>query len=129
MNPATKYYGKFIAIGIAAFAVSIPFFWGTNFVIISFLLLAGPPMLGYYLKNTLVKGMEENFRVFLDDLKDLLQAGVNISDALEITARNEGLPRDRSETDDDFIPPVAIDITRGKAGLAVGGTVIPPVNA
>ncbi len=89
MNPAIKYYARFAAIGVAAFLVSLIFFWGTNLVVISFLLLAGPIMLGYYLRNMLVKGLEENFRVFLDDLKDLLQAGVNISDALEISARND----------------------------------------
>ncbi len=89
MNAIIKYYGKFILIGIAAFFLSLIFFLGTNLIAISFLLLAGPPLVGYYLKNALVKGLEENFRVFLDDLKDLLQAGVNSSDALQITAKND----------------------------------------
>jgi len=56
---------------------------------IPFVLFITPLMYAFYLKNKVVKELEENFRVFLDDLKDLLQGGVTISDALVITSRND----------------------------------------
>ena len=86
---AIIYYGKFFLIGLAAGLVSFYFLAGTSSVILSALLFGGPLMLAYYLKNRAIKGMEDNFRVFLDDLRDLLQAGVNIADALNIIARND----------------------------------------
>lgn len=89
MSEVTTYYLKFFLIGLVAGAVSFYLLAGTNMVIVSAILFGGPLLLAYYLKNKTIKGMEDNFRVLLDDLRDLLQAGVNISDALQIVARNE----------------------------------------
>jgi len=83
------YYGKFFLVSLVAGLVSFYFLAGSSMVILSAILFGGPLMLAYYLKNRSVKGMEDNFRVFLDDLRDLLQAGVNVADALNIVARND----------------------------------------
>jgi len=86
---AIVYYGKFFLVGLVAGLVSFYFLAGSDMVILSALLFGGPLMTAYYLKNRAIKGMEDNFRVFLDDLRDLLQAGVNISDALSNISRND----------------------------------------
>jgi len=89
MNEVTAYYAKFVLAGLAAGIGSFVFLQGTNMMIVSVILFGGPIFFAYYMKNRAVKGMEDNFRVLLDDLRDLLQAGVNISDALEITSKND----------------------------------------
>ncbi len=89
MNEKLLYYGRFAAVGLIGGAISLFFFIGTNLMILSVLIIGSPVFLAFYLKNRAVKGMEDNFRVLLDDLRDLLQAGVNISDALSIAAKND----------------------------------------
>ena len=89
MNEVTAYYARFVLAGLVAGIASFFFLQGSNLMIISVILFGGPIFIAYYLKNRAVKGMEYNFRVLLDDLRDLLQAGVNISDALQITSRND----------------------------------------
>ena len=89
MNESTLYYGKFALLGLAAGGISFLFLQGSSLMILSIVLLGGPLFFAYYMKNKTIKGMEDNFRVLLDDLRDLLQAGVNISDALQIAARND----------------------------------------
>lgn len=84
-----KYYGKWIFIGVIAFLVSYFVLNNTSFSLVPFILLFIPPMYAFYIRTKVVKEIEENFRVFLDDLKDLLQGGVSISDALVITAKND----------------------------------------
>jgi len=84
-----RYYGRWILLGTAIMLVSFVFLQGTSFMFIPFVLFITPLMYAFYLKNKVVKELEENFRVFLDDLKDLLQGGVTISDALVITSRND----------------------------------------
>jgi len=89
MNEDLRYYGKWAALGIAGAVIAFIILQNTAFAMTSFIVPLVPLMYAYYLKNAQIKGLEENFRVFLDDLKDLLQAGVNISDALALTARND----------------------------------------
>lgn len=89
MNELTQYYGKFVLLGLAAGGISFLFLQGTSLMILSIVLLGGPLFFAYYMKNKAIKGMESNFRILLDDLRDMLQAGVNISDALQIVARND----------------------------------------
>jgi len=89
MDENLLYYAKFIFVGMILGGGSLFFFMGSNLMIVSILLLAAPAVLAYYLKNRAIKGMEDNFRIMLDDLKDLLRAGVNITDALQISARND----------------------------------------
>ncbi|MCX8189723.1 MAG: type II secretion system F family protein [Candidatus Diapherotrites archaeon] len=84
-----KYYGKWFFISIVLFLAAYLVLQNTSFSLVPFTLLFIPPMYAFYTKTKIVKEIEENFRVFLDDLKDLLQGGVNISDALAITARND----------------------------------------
>jgi flagellar protein FlaJ len=88
-NEVLFYYLKFALIGAGAFLVLFFLLAGTGLIIVPIIAFAGPLVLAYYLKNRAIKGLEDNFRVLLDDLRDLLQAGVNISDALQITARND----------------------------------------
>ncbi|MCX6802539.1 MAG: type II secretion system F family protein [Candidatus Diapherotrites archaeon] len=88
-NEVLFYYAKFALLGAVASIVLFFLLAGTGLIIVPIIAFAGPLVLAYYLKNRAIKGMENNFRVLLDDLKDLLQAGVNISDALQITARND----------------------------------------
>ncbi len=89
MNESALYYGKFALVGIAAGSISFMLFEGSNLMILSIVLFGGPLFFAYYMKNKVIKGMEDNFRILLDDLRDMLQAGVNISDALQIVARND----------------------------------------
>ena len=89
MNPNVVYYGKWTMLGIGISLAAFLLFQGTSFALVSFVLFFIPLMYAFYLKNSQIKGLEENFRIFLDDLKDLLQGGVNVSDALVITARND----------------------------------------
>ncbi|MEM4598485.1 MAG: type II secretion system F family protein [Candidatus Diapherotrites archaeon] len=84
-----KYYGRWIFIGVIVFLASYFVLNNTSFSLVPFILLFIPPMYAFYIRTKVVKEIEENFRVFLDDLKDLLQGGVNISDALVITAKND----------------------------------------
>jgi flagellar protein FlaJ len=89
MNPNVIYYGRWILLGAGISLVAFLLLQGTSFALVSFVLFFIPVMYAFYLKNSQIKGLEENFRIFLDDLKDLLQGGVNVSDALVITARND----------------------------------------
>ena len=89
MDPIIKYYGKWALLGIVCSIIAFILLQNTAFVMTSFIIPIIPIMYAYYQQNSQIKGLEENFRVFLDDLKDLLQAGVNISDALVITAKND----------------------------------------
>jgi flagellar protein FlaJ len=88
-NEVLFYYLKFALLGVVASTVLFFLLAGTSLIIVPIIAFAGPLVLAYYLKNRAIKGLEDNFRVLLDDLRDLLQAGVNISDALQITARND----------------------------------------
>ena len=89
ISETISYYGKFILVGAAAGGISLFLFQGSNLMIISVILFGGPAFFAYYQKNRAVKGMEDNFRVMLDDLKDLLQAGINITDALQVISKND----------------------------------------
>ena len=89
MDEVKKFYLKFLLLGLVLGGVSLAVLAGTNLTIISAILFGGPLLTAYYIKNNAVKGMEDNFRVVLDDLRDMLQAGVNISDALQIIAKND----------------------------------------
>ncbi|MFH1235037.1 MAG: type II secretion system F family protein [Candidatus Diapherotrites archaeon] len=88
-NEVLFYYAKFALLGAGASLAMFFLLAGTSLIIVPIIAFAGPLVLAYYLKNRAIKGLEDNFRVLLDDLRDLLQAGVNISDALQITARND----------------------------------------
>ncbi|RLG70452.1 MAG: hypothetical protein DRO07_00110 [Candidatus Iainarchaeum archaeon] len=89
MDAVIKYYGKWALLGIVCSIIAFILLQNTTFAMTSFIIPVILIMYAYYQQNSQIKGLEENFRVFLDDLKDLLQAGVNISDALVITAKND----------------------------------------
>ncbi|MEM0360544.1 MAG: type II secretion system F family protein [Candidatus Diapherotrites archaeon] len=89
MDEVLVYYLKFSLLGIALGTVFFFLFAGTGLLIVPIIAFLTPLLLAYYLKNRAIKGLEDNFRVLLDDLRDLLQAGVNINDALQIAARND----------------------------------------
>ncbi|MEM4662748.1 MAG: type II secretion system F family protein [Candidatus Diapherotrites archaeon] len=89
MNPEVKYYFKWVLLGFALSVILYLVLQNTSFVLVAFVFLFVPPMYAFYARNRVLKNIEENFRIFLDDLKDLLQGGVNITDALIILSKND----------------------------------------
>lgn len=87
------YYLRFAVAGIALGGLSAAVFaffgYPPEFFTISLILVIAPVVYGYYQQTQVVKKIEENFRVFLDDLRDLLQAGVDLTNAIEISAHND----------------------------------------
>ena len=81
------YYVKYIALGFLLAVVSAPFTLANDMFPVSVLLLAAPPLYALYRKRSSRRDLEANFRVFLDDLKDLLQAGISVSVALQVLSK------------------------------------------
>lgn len=89
MHENIRYYGRWALLGLVISIVGFILLIDTAFALVSLVFASVPIMYAFYKKNSHIKGLEENFRIFLDDLKDLLQGGVNIGDALMITSRND----------------------------------------
>ena len=82
-------FAKHALAGLGLGVLSFIFLIGSQFGILSVIIAVTPVIWFFYKKSVIVKELEENYRIFLDDLKDLLQAGVNITEALEVEARSD----------------------------------------
>ena len=87
----TGFYVKYFAIGIVLSAIVYVLLslQGKAFMSLAVLPLVGTIGISTYIRKRKIAGYEEMFSNFLNDLRDLLQGGMTITQALEINAKND----------------------------------------
>ncbi len=86
---ASKVYLRVGILSAILALVSLIVLSGTGLEAASLILAVVPLMIVFYKRRVYIKKLEENFRIFLDDLRDLLQGGISIPDSVAIAARND----------------------------------------
>lgn len=79
-----KYIFKWAGIGIAAAMILYLALMPMKLESLSLFGFIIPVVLGIYIKHNISKEIEREFRVFIEDLRDLLQSGISIVQSLEI---------------------------------------------
>lgn len=90
MESNRLFYLRAIGLGLCLFAVSYALLFVLGFgklTMLSGLLFIVPVALATYSRFSLLSELEDDFRQFIEDLRDILQSGVGITAGLEVLAR------------------------------------------
>lgn len=78
---------KAILFGAIIAGVSFPILLPFKLTVLSGIFFVVPIAIAIYSRYSLVSDLEDNFRQFLNDLRDTLQAGIGVTTGLEVLAR------------------------------------------
>ncbi|MDD3178023.1 MAG: type II secretion system F family protein [Candidatus ainarchaeum sp.] len=89
LNPRQKFFLNYGSKGLIGSIIVFVLLFNTKILIFSIFPLLLSIGLAARIYSRKIKSYEKNLFVFLDDLKDLLQGGMNIVTAIEITTRHD----------------------------------------
>ncbi|MFH1751426.1 MAG: type II secretion system F family protein, partial [archaeon] len=89
MSLIESYYFKYFITGLLLSLITFIFLLSTPFTVLSFLPIVMLIGIANYKQRLLVHEYEVNFTAFLDDLRDLLQGGMSVVQAMTIVSRND----------------------------------------
>lgn len=89
LSEKQKFFIDYIVYGLVGSIIFFVFLFNTKYLIFAIFPILATIGIGAKIYTGRIKSYERNLYVFLDDLKDLLQGGMNIVTAIEVASRHD----------------------------------------
>jgi len=89
LSEKQKFFSDYVIYGLVGSIIFFVFLFNTKYLIFAIFPILAAFGIGAKIYTERIKSYERNLYVFLDDLKDLLQGGMNIVTAIEIASKHD----------------------------------------